>query len=215
MNTPQSSVSRYVVCESGTGEVIYDRRYIVEVPDDMDVQSLDGERLSEAADEAGLGWEMPDLFGPYHEGYVVEGLADEAECDGLPVISMTVPKKDGVGSQASGTVGKDTDDTCAECGGQLRRCEADECCDYECVRRIIEDAITQSEERHVSKSYVLETIKLEINCIHLFNKALEKECATNNGKENVHRGAQKMLLDAMRVYKDRFIVHKDGWITKR
>jgi hypothetical protein len=50
METTKSEVKRYVVCESGTGEAICERRYIVEVPDDMDLQMLDGERLSVRGD---------------------------------------------------------------------------------------------------------------------------------------------------------------------
>ncbi len=90
MSAKETKLKRYVVCESGTEQGTCDRRYVVEVPNGVDVEMLNGERLSEAADEAGVGWEMPELDGPYHEGYVLEGLADEVECDGLPVISMAV-----------------------------------------------------------------------------------------------------------------------------
>lgn len=90
MTARETKLKRYVVCESGTEQGICDRRYVVEVPDDVDVQMLDGERLSEAADGAGVGWEMPELEGPYHDGYEVEGLADEVECVGLPVVRLDV-----------------------------------------------------------------------------------------------------------------------------
>ena len=90
MDTRKSEVRRYVVCESGTEQGTCDRRYVVEVPNGVDVEMLDGERLSEAADEAGVGWEMPELDGPYHDGYEVEGCADEVECDGLPSVRMDV-----------------------------------------------------------------------------------------------------------------------------
>lgn len=90
MDTTKSEVKRYVISEYGREEAISERQYLVEISAGADPDSLDGERLSEAADEVGVGWEMPELDGPYHEGYDVEGLADEVECDGLPVVRLDV-----------------------------------------------------------------------------------------------------------------------------
>jgi len=87
--------------------------------------------------------------------------------------------------------------------------------DYEVVRKIIERAIEQSQENRVFKCYVIERTKCLILPCRLHNKAIEKRCDTNDGPENIRRGAEKMFLDAMRVYKDRFIVRKDGWIYLR
>lgn len=94
----------------------------------------------------------------------------------------------------------------------LRNAEEEER-ECEVVRDIIEDILKK--QSHVFKDYVIEVLKYRVDYIRLFNKALEKHCATHNGIENIHRGALKVFLESMRRLKEQYIVRRNGWIVRR
>lgn len=95
MNTTGVRIKRYLVSEYGQEEARHFREFVVEMPEGSDPERLDGEILSEAADEAAIGWEIEESYGVWHDHYDVKGSADEMECDGLPVIRLDVSAEEG------------------------------------------------------------------------------------------------------------------------
>lgn len=81
-------MKRYVVTEYGCEELTHYREYVVEIPDDVDPESIDSEALSGAAGRIGLDWDEQDSTGIEPDYYDVECPAEEMACDHLAVIRL-------------------------------------------------------------------------------------------------------------------------------
>lgn len=89
-------MKRYVVTQHGVQEAEIERSFVLEVPDYMnkeDVDAIDEDHLETLANEAGIGWNQPDVTDLQADHHDVAGEVEATAKEQLEVVKWSEETK--------------------------------------------------------------------------------------------------------------------------